>query len=75
MVPGPQDKLYCFTYCYNLPNFTQQMTKAFLPRMKEQNHGHIVTVASALGLFSTACVEVPCKGLFSRNIISKAYVN
>uniref|UniRef100_A0A668TXV3 Short-chain dehydrogenase/reductase 3 n=1 Tax=Oreochromis aureus TaxID=47969 RepID=A0A668TXV3_OREAU len=31
------------------------MTKAFLPRMKEQNHGHIVTVASALGLFSTAC--------------------
>lgn len=34
------------------------MTKAFLPQMKAQNHGHIVTVASALGLFSTACVEV-----------------
>uniref|UniRef100_A0A672ISI9 Short-chain dehydrogenase/reductase 3 n=1 Tax=Salarias fasciatus TaxID=181472 RepID=A0A672ISI9_SALFA len=31
------------------------MTKAFLPQMKAQNHGHIVTVASALGLFSTAC--------------------
>lgn len=34
------------------------MTKAFLPQMKVKNHGHIVTVASALGLFSTACVEV-----------------
>lgn len=34
------------------------MTKAFLPQMKANNHGHIVTVASALGLFSTACVEV-----------------
>ena len=34
------------------------MTKAFLPQMKTTNHGHIVTVASALGLFSTACVEV-----------------
>uniref|UniRef100_A0A8C2WBV8 Short-chain dehydrogenase/reductase 3 n=1 Tax=Cyclopterus lumpus TaxID=8103 RepID=A0A8C2WBV8_CYCLU len=31
------------------------MTKAFLPQMKEKNHGHIVTIASALGLFSTAC--------------------
>uniref|UniRef100_A0A7N6FFY6 Short-chain dehydrogenase/reductase 3 n=1 Tax=Anabas testudineus TaxID=64144 RepID=A0A7N6FFY6_ANATE len=31
------------------------MTKAFLPQMKTKNHGHIVTVASALGLFSTAC--------------------
>lgn len=36
----------------------QQMTKAFLPQMKAKNHGHIVTIASALGLFSTACVEV-----------------
>lgn len=35
-----------------------QTVKAFLPRMKAQNHGHIVTVASVLGLFSTACVEV-----------------
>lgn len=34
------------------------MTKAFLPQMKAKNHGHIVTIASALGLFSTACVEV-----------------
>lgn len=43
-----------------LSNFfvTQQMTKAFLPQMKAKNHGHIVTIASALGLFSTACVEV-----------------
>uniref|UniRef100_A0A8C4I4A6 Short-chain dehydrogenase/reductase 3 n=1 Tax=Dicentrarchus labrax TaxID=13489 RepID=A0A8C4I4A6_DICLA len=29
--------------------------KAFLPQMKAQNHGHIVTIASVLGLFSTAC--------------------
>uniref|UniRef100_I3J8N8 Retinol dehydrogenase 20 n=1 Tax=Oreochromis niloticus TaxID=8128 RepID=I3J8N8_ORENI len=27
--------------------------KAFLPQMKAQNHGHIVTIASVLGLFST----------------------
>lgn len=40
------------------------MTKAFLPHMKEQNHGHIVTVASALGLFSTACVEDYCASKF-----------
>ncbi|CAB1354022.1 unnamed protein product [Coregonus sp. 'balchen'] len=33
------------------------MAKAFVPQMKEQNHGHIITVASVLGLFSTACVE------------------
>uniref|UniRef100_A0A8C9G4Q3 RDH10 dehydrogenase n=1 Tax=Pavo cristatus TaxID=9049 RepID=A0A8C9G4Q3_PAVCR len=33
-------------------------TKAFLPKMLEMNHGHIVTVASSLGLFSTAGVEV-----------------
>lgn len=26
--------------------------------MKAQNHGHIVTIASVLGLFSTPCVEV-----------------
>lgn len=35
-----------------------QTTKAFLPTMLEINHGHIVTVASSLGLFSTAGVEV-----------------
>lgn len=35
-----------------------QTTKAFLPKMLELNHGHIVTVASSLGLFSTAGVEV-----------------
>ncbi|XP_047438828.1 retinol dehydrogenase 10-A [Mugil cephalus] len=39
--------------------------KAFLPRMKEQNHGHIVTVASVLGLFSTACVEDYCASKFA----------
>ncbi|XP_060926450.1 retinol dehydrogenase 10-like [Limanda limanda] len=40
------------------------MTKAFLPQMKEKNHGHIVTIASALGLFSTACVEDYCASKF-----------
>lgn len=35
-----------------------QTVKAFLPQMKANNHGHIVTIASVLGLFSTACVEV-----------------
>ncbi|KAM4612659.1 retinol dehydrogenase 10-A-like [Polymixia lowei] len=40
------------------------MTKAFLPQMKAKNHGHIVTIASALGLFSTACVEDYCASKF-----------
>ncbi|KAJ3602669.1 hypothetical protein NHX12_030418 [Muraenolepis orangiensis] len=40
------------------------MTKAFLPQMKVRNHGHIVTIASALGLFSTACVEDYCASKF-----------
>ncbi|XP_072238327.1 retinol dehydrogenase 10-A-like [Leuresthes tenuis] len=40
------------------------MTKAFLPQMKARNHGHIVTVASALGLFTTACVEDYCASKF-----------
>ncbi|CAL1609238.1 unnamed protein product [Knipowitschia caucasica] len=40
------------------------MTKAFLPQMKSSNHGHIITVASALGLFSTACVEDYCASKF-----------
>ncbi|KAI1890926.1 hypothetical protein AGOR_G00158620 [Albula goreensis] len=40
------------------------MTKAFLPQMKAQNKGHIVTIASTLGLFSTACVEDYCASKF-----------
>ncbi|XP_072308337.1 retinol dehydrogenase 10-A-like [Eucyclogobius newberryi] len=40
------------------------MTKAFLPQMKSKNHGHFITVASALGLFSTACVEDYCASKF-----------
>ncbi|XP_017551700.1 retinol dehydrogenase 10-A [Pygocentrus nattereri] len=39
-------------------------TKAFLPKMLEMNHGHIVTVASSLGLFSTAGVEDYCASKF-----------
>uniref|UniRef100_A0AAQ4S6R1 NADP-retinol dehydrogenase n=1 Tax=Gasterosteus aculeatus aculeatus TaxID=481459 RepID=A0AAQ4S6R1_GASAC len=39
-------------------------TKAFLPKMLELNHGHIVTVASSLGLFSTAGVEDYCASKF-----------
>ncbi|XP_056130397.1 retinol dehydrogenase 10-A isoform X3 [Lampris incognitus] len=41
------------------------MVKAFLPQMKAQNHGHIVTIASVLGLFSTACVEDYCASKFA----------
>ncbi|XP_056245292.1 retinol dehydrogenase 10-A isoform X2 [Seriola aureovittata] len=33
--------------------------------MKAQNHGHIVTIASVLGLFSTACVEDYCASKFA----------
>ncbi|MEE6463728.1 hypothetical protein FKM82_006034 [Ascaphus truei] len=39
-------------------------TKAFLPKMMEINHGHIVTIASSLGLFSTAGVEDYCASKF-----------
>ncbi|XP_048866040.1 retinol dehydrogenase 10-B [Brienomyrus brachyistius] len=39
-------------------------TKAFLPDMLEANHGHIITVASSLGLFSTAGVEDYCASKF-----------
>ncbi|KAG7455115.1 hypothetical protein MATL_G00252990 [Megalops atlanticus] len=39
-------------------------TKAFLPKMLEMNHGHIVTVASSLGLFTTAGVEDYCASKF-----------
>ncbi|XP_060925130.1 retinol dehydrogenase 10 [Limanda limanda] len=39
--------------------------KAFLPQMKAQNHGHIVTIASVLGLFSTSCVEDYCASKFA----------
>ncbi|XP_077459192.1 retinol dehydrogenase 10-A [Stigmatopora argus] len=39
--------------------------KAFLPQMKAQDHGHIVTVASVLGLFSTGCVEDYCASKFA----------
>lgn len=44
--------------CLVVPMCGPQTVKAFLPQMKAQNHGHIVTIASVLGLFSTACVEV-----------------
>ncbi|XP_062401633.1 retinol dehydrogenase 10 [Sardina pilchardus] len=39
--------------------------KAFLPQMKANNHGHIVTVASVLGLFATAGVEDYCASKFA----------
>ncbi|XP_056315118.1 retinol dehydrogenase 10 [Danio aesculapii] len=39
--------------------------KAFLPQMKDNNHGHIITIASVLGLFSTACVEDYCASKFA----------
>ncbi|KAL2091228.1 hypothetical protein ACEWY4_013491 [Coilia grayii] len=44
----------------------QFITKlAFLPQMKANNHGHIVTVASVLGLFATAFVEDYCASKFA----------
>uniref|UniRef100_A0A8C5N5V5 Retinol dehydrogenase 10-A-like n=1 Tax=Gouania willdenowi TaxID=441366 RepID=A0A8C5N5V5_GOUWI len=42
-----------------------QTVKAFLPQMIAQKHGHIVTIASVLGLFSTACVEDYCASKFA----------
>ncbi|XP_007883687.1 retinol dehydrogenase 10-like [Callorhinchus milii] len=39
--------------------------KAFLPKMIEMNHGHIVSVASFLGLFSTAYVQDYCASKFA----------
>ncbi|KAM6948291.1 retinol dehydrogenase 10-B [Aplochiton taeniatus] len=39
-------------------------SKAFLPRMLELNSGHIVTVASSLGLLCSAGVEDYCAGKF-----------
>ncbi|XP_043859175.1 retinol dehydrogenase 10-like [Dromiciops gliroides] len=39
-------------------------TIAFLPTILEINHGHIVTVASSLGLFITAGVEDHCATKF-----------
>uniref|UniRef100_A0A8C2L8E7 Retinol dehydrogenase 10b n=1 Tax=Cyprinus carpio TaxID=7962 RepID=A0A8C2L8E7_CYPCA len=38
--------------------------KPFLPKMLELNHGHIVTVASSLRLFTTAGVEVRSSHFF-----------
>ncbi|CAM9638297.1 unnamed protein product [Lampetra fluviatilis] len=40
------------------------ITKAFLPAMLEKNHGHMVTIASSLGLFSTAGIEDYCASKF-----------
>ncbi|XP_066513508.1 retinol dehydrogenase 10-B-like [Hoplias malabaricus] len=39
-------------------------TKAFLPKMLELNQRHIVTVASSLGLFTTAGIEDYCASKF-----------
>ncbi|OCT62320.1 retinol dehydrogenase 10 [Xenopus laevis] len=39
--------------------------KAFLPRMNQMNHGHIITVASYLGLFATANMEDYCTAHFA----------
>eukprot|EP00069_Balaena_mysticetus_P017671 bmy_02176T0 len=50
--------------CFVILDETHNTTKAFLPTMLEINHGHIVTVASSLGLFSTAGVEDYCASKF-----------
>src|SRR6185436_10492924 len=40
-------------------------TRAFLPKMKERNHGHIVTIASAAGLVGTARLTDYCSSKFA----------
>jgi all-trans-retinol dehydrogenase (NAD+) len=40
-------------------------TRAFLPQMKERNHGHIVTIASAAGLVGTARLTDYCASKFA----------
>ncbi|XP_078509093.1 retinol dehydrogenase 10-A-like [Lissotriton helveticus] len=39
--------------------------KAFLPKMIEMNHGHVVTIASYLGLIAAAGVEDYCASKFA----------
>nr|XP_003220693.1 PREDICTED: retinol dehydrogenase 10 [Anolis carolinensis] len=39
--------------------------KAFLPQMIKREHGHIVTIAGALGLFATGCLEDYCASKFA----------
>uniref|UniRef100_A0A6I8QPU3 Short-chain dehydrogenase/reductase 3 n=1 Tax=Xenopus tropicalis TaxID=8364 RepID=A0A6I8QPU3_XENTR len=39
--------------------------KAFLPRMNQMNHGHVINVASYLGLFATANMEDYCTAHFA----------
>ncbi|NXS64540.1 DHB11 dehydrogenase, partial [Brachypteracias leptosomus] len=40
-------------------------TRAFLPSMMDNNHGHIVTVASAAGHFVTPFMVVYCSSKFA----------
>ncbi|KAJ1123182.1 hypothetical protein NDU88_001655 [Pleurodeles waltl] len=42
-----------------------QTVKAFLPKMIEMNHGHIVTIASYLGLIAAPGVEDYCASKFA----------
>lgn len=41
------------------------MVRAFLPKMKERNRGHIVTIASAAGLVGTARLTDYCSSKFA----------
>lgn len=42
----------------------QQTTKAFLPSMLENNHGHVVTIASSAGLFGVCGLCDYCASKF-----------
>ena len=42
----------------------QQTTKAFLPSTLENNHGHVVTIASSAGLFGVCCLCDYCASKF-----------
>uniref|UniRef100_A0A8C0E5I2 Estradiol 17-beta-dehydrogenase 11 n=1 Tax=Bubo bubo TaxID=30461 RepID=A0A8C0E5I2_BUBBB len=44
---------------------TCQTTRAFLPAMMNNNHGHVVTVASAAGHFVTSYMVAYCSSKFA----------
>ncbi len=41
-----------------------QTIKAFVPAMKDKNHGHIITIASGAGLFGSASLMDYCGSKF-----------
>jgi short-subunit dehydrogenase len=50
--------------CYYYFVFLLQTAKAFLPDMMSRNHGHLVTIASAAGLFGVNGLADYCASKF-----------